>query len=113
MHTIRWYERIGLLDEIERSTDGRRRFGDRDLDWLDLLVKLRATGMPVAQMQRYTELVRAGAATEPERLRLLAAHRERVLADLATQRECLALLDYKIMTYGGTPRERHRPKEDQ
>ena len=60
-HTLRWYERIGLLPAIERGSDGRRRYGDSDLDWLSLLTKLRATGMPVRDMQRYAELVRSGA----------------------------------------------------
>ena len=59
-HTLRWYERIGLLATIERGGDGRRRFSDADLDWLSLLIKLRATGMPVRDMQRYAELVRSG-----------------------------------------------------
>jgi DNA-binding transcriptional MerR regulator len=60
-HTLRWYERIGLLGSIARGGDGRRRFSDSDLDWLSLLTKLRATGMPVRDMQRYAELVRSGA----------------------------------------------------
>ena len=51
-HTLRWYERIGLLAPIARGSDGRRRFSDADLDWLSLLTKLRATGMPVRNMQR-------------------------------------------------------------
>ncbi len=59
-HTLRWYERIGLLPPIERGGDGRRRFSDKDLEWLSLLTKLRATGMPVRDMQRYAELVRSG-----------------------------------------------------
>ncbi|MGH3154755.1 MAG: MerR family transcriptional regulator [Streptosporangiaceae bacterium] len=60
-HTLRWYERIGLLGSIERGGDGRRRFTDGDLDWLSVLTKLRDTGMPVRDMQRYAELVRSGA----------------------------------------------------
>jgi aryl-alcohol dehydrogenase-like predicted oxidoreductase len=56
-YTLRWYERIGLLPAIERGSDGRRRFSDRDLDWLATVTKLRATGMPVRDMQRYAELV--------------------------------------------------------
>lgn len=97
-HTLRWYERIGLLDAIERGGDGRRRFSNRDLDWLSTLVKLRATGMPVRDMQRYAELVRSGAG-EAERLELLKRHREEVRRALATQRECLKLLDAKIGHY--------------
>jgi DNA-binding transcriptional MerR regulator len=98
-HTLRWYERIGLLAAIERGGDGRRRFSDADLDWLSLLTKLRATGMPVLDMQRYAELVRSGAG-EAERIELLKRHREEVRRSLAAQRECLKLLDAKISYYG-------------
>ncbi len=97
-YTLRWYERIGLLDAIERGGDGRRRFSERDLDWLSTLTKLRATGMPVRDMQRYAELVRSGAG-EAERIELLKRHREEVRRALATQRECLKLLDAKIGHY--------------
>ena len=97
-HTLRWYERIGLLGAIERGGDGRRRFSDGDLDWLSLLIKLRATGMPVRDMQRYAALVRSGAG-EAERVELLKRHREEVRRALASQRECLKLLDAKIGNY--------------
>ena len=97
-HTLRWYERIGLLPAIERGSDGRRRYRDSDLDWLSLLTKLRATGMPVRDMQRYAELVRSGAG-HAERLDLLIKHREEVRRALAAQRETLKLLDAKIDTY--------------
>ena len=97
-HTLRWYERIGLLGSIERGGDGRRRFTEGDLEWLSLLTKLRATGMPVKDMQRYAELVRSGAG-QAERLELLERHREEVRRALASQRECLKLLDAKIGYY--------------
>ena len=97
-HTLRWYERIGLLDRIERGPDGRRRFGQKDLDWILLLIRLRATGMPVKDMQRYAELVRAGAGKQ-ERLELLSEHRSRVRAALVAQQECLQMLDTKIRIY--------------
>ena len=97
-HTLRWYERIGLLGAIERGGDGRRRFSDGDLDWLSLLTKLRATGMPVRDMQRYAGLVRSGAG-QAERIELLKKHRQEVRRALAAQRECLKLLDTKISFY--------------
>jgi DNA-binding transcriptional MerR regulator len=97
-YTLRWYERIGLLGQIERGSDGRRRFSDGDLDWLSLLTKLRATGMPVRDMQRYAELVRSGAG-QAERLKLLKRHREQVRRAIASQRECLKLLDAKVSNY--------------
>ncbi len=97
-HTLRWYERIGLLERIERGADGRRRFGERDVEWILLLVRLRSTGMSVRDMQRYAVLVRSGAG-EAERLALLEEHRQVVRAALVAQRECLELLDNKIRIY--------------
>src|SRR3954447_7126518 len=59
-HTLRWYERIGLMPHVDRSHTGQRRFTNRDLDWLAFVGKLRLTGMPVAHMVRYAELIREG-----------------------------------------------------
>lgn len=103
-HTLRWYERIGLLGPVERTSDGRRRFTDSDLDWLALISKLRDTGMPVKDMQRYAELTRSGAG-QAERLELLKSHRTEVRRALARQRECLKLLDFKIDNYSRRVRE--------
>jgi DNA-binding transcriptional MerR regulator len=97
-HTLRWYERIGLLDRVERGPDGRRRFSEADLEWVMLLHKLRTTGMRIRDMQRYAELVRSGGG-QAERLGLLEQHRELVLASLAQQEACLRVLDRKIDTY--------------
>ena len=69
----------GCCNESNAVRDGRRRFSDDDLNWLILLSKLRATGMPVRDMQRYAELVRSGAG-ERERLELLQRHRASVRA---------------------------------
>jgi DNA-binding transcriptional MerR regulator len=107
-HTLRWYERIGLLAPVERGSDGRRRFSDRDLDWLSTITKLRATGMPVRDMQRYAELVRSGAG-QAERLELLKRHREQVRRAIASQRECLKLLDAKITHYASGLKPQNKP----
>jgi DNA-binding transcriptional MerR regulator len=103
-HTLRWYERIGLVGPVSRGTDGRRQYSDKDLDWLTLITRLRETGMPVRDMQRYAELVRSGVGEE-ERLVLLKRHREEVRLALAAQRECLKLLNSKIDTYSRLVRE--------
>lgn len=96
--TVRWYERIGLLGRIPRGGDGRRKFGESDLAWLTLLTRLRATGMPVAQMLEYAELVRSGSG-EVDRLRLLEQHRERTNHLRAELDACTELLDTKIAIY--------------
>ncbi|MDJ1130624.1 MerR family transcriptional regulator [Streptomyces iconiensis] len=98
-HTLRWYERIGLMPHVDRSHTGQRRFTNRDLDWLALVAKLRLTGMPVAGMVRYAELVREGERTFPERKALLETTREDVLRRIAELRDTLSVLDYKIDVY--------------
>jgi len=101
VHTLRYYERIGLLDRVERDGSGRRSFGADDIAWIELLTKMRRTGMSIADLLRYAELVRGGAGTFPERLALLSAHREVVVARIAELTECLAVVDYKIDRYRG------------
>ncbi|MFE0579751.1 MerR family transcriptional regulator [Streptomyces sp. NPDC058874] len=98
-HTLRWYERIGLMPHVDRSHSGRRRFTDKDLDWLGFVGKLRATGMSVADMVRYAELVREGDHTAEARRELLERTRSEVRARLAELTDALAVLDYKIDMY--------------
>jgi DNA-binding transcriptional MerR regulator len=103
-HTLRWYERIGLMPHVDRSHTGQRRYRNRDLDWLDLVGKLRLTGMPVADMVRYAELVREGDHTYAERFALLKATREDVLARITELQGTLAVLDRKISFYADAGR---------
>ncbi|MEU6404575.1 MerR family transcriptional regulator [Streptomyces sp. NPDC046985] len=98
-HTLRWYERIGLMTHVDRSHTGQRRYSNRDLDWLDLVGKLRLTGMPVADMVRYAELVREGESTYGERYELLEATRLDVLNRIAELHDTLAVLNRKITFY--------------
>ncbi|MBH0780978.1 MerR family transcriptional regulator [Nocardia bovistercoris] len=97
--TLRWYERIGLMDYIGRDHTGRRRFSDRDLEWLTLIGRLRTTGMSVADMVRYAELVRLGDDTMPQRLAMFRKTRADVLAKIDELRQTVAVLDYKIDIY--------------
>ncbi|GHG73054.1 MerR family transcriptional regulator [Streptomyces griseocarneus] len=107
-HTLRWYERIGLMPHVDRSHTGQRRYTCRDLDWLDLVGRLRLTGMPVADMVRYAELVRQGEETFAERERLLSAHRDDVRRRIAELRSTLDVLDYKIDIYADARRASER-----
>ncbi|MCB5180922.1 MerR family transcriptional regulator [Streptomyces antimicrobicus] len=103
-HTLRWYERIGLMPHVDRSHSGQRRFSDADLHWLAFVGKLRATGMSVADMVRYAELVREGAHTFAERRELLERTRRDVAARIAELTDALGVLDHKIAHYGGKAR---------
>ncbi|MEV0458234.1 MerR family transcriptional regulator [Catellatospora methionotrophica] len=100
-YTLRWYEQVGLLDPIPRDHAGRRRYRLRDVERLDLLTKMRATGMPVREMVRYIALVRAGTHNRRERLELLEQHRTTVLRQISELQRDLAVIDRKITRYRG------------
>ncbi|MFJ2861443.1 MerR family transcriptional regulator [Kitasatospora sp. NPDC087314] len=100
-HTLRWYERIGLLDPVDRSASGQRRYSDADLHRLAFLGRLRLTGMPIADMLRYVELARQGERTFEARRQLLVDQREEVRQRVADLQATLAVLDYKIDLYSG------------
>jgi DNA-binding transcriptional MerR regulator len=102
VHTLRYYERAGLVvTAIDRTSSGRRRYHELDLDWITVCTKLRATGMPIKTVRRYAQLVSSGHGNEQERLVLLQAHRAEVVAMLAQVQENLALIDHKIDVYRG------------
>jgi DNA-binding transcriptional MerR regulator len=102
-HTLRYYERAGLVvSPVDRTTGGRRRYRELDLKWIIICTKLRATGMPIRGLRRYAELVAAGPGNEQDRLALLEAHRADVLARLAEIQENLKVIDHKIDVYRGS-----------
>lgn len=100
-HTLRYYERAGLLAPVARGENGHRRYSQDDLDWVRFLTLLRATGMPIAQMRRYMELVRAGTGNEAERLELFEQHREDMLARIDVLTNNLGAIERKIVVYSG------------
>jgi DNA-binding transcriptional MerR regulator len=102
VHTLRYYERAGLVvTTVDRTAAGRRRYRQLDLDWITVCTRLRATGMPIKTIRRYAQLVSAGPGNEEERLCLMEAHRADVIAQLAEIREHLQLIDHKIDVYRG------------
>jgi len=98
-HTLRYYERAGLLAPIERNGSGHRRFTAENVDWVIVCTRLRATGMPIRTIREYARLVHEGEGNEEERLALLEAHREQVLERLADVEHNLELIDFKIELY--------------
>jgi DNA-binding transcriptional MerR regulator len=98
-HTLRYYERIGLVQPVARARSGHRRYGEADIRWLELLKKLHATDMPIRKMLEYARLVRRGETTVAARRALLEAHRVDVEAKLEQLRSALALIARKIALY--------------
>jgi DNA-binding transcriptional MerR regulator len=99
LDTLRYYEKIGLLSDVDRTTGGRRIFSDDDLGWLALLRCLRDTGMPIAQMCRYAELAREGDHTAVERMELLREHAAQVEEQMRLLERQHAHLREKIRFY--------------
>ncbi|WP_432944170.1 MerR family transcriptional regulator [Kribbella sp. CA-253562] len=99
VETLRYYDREGLFGDLPRDSGGRRRFTPDALGLLDILLRLRRTGMPVEQVREFAEHVRAGDHLRAGRLALLRAHRERVAMDLAQLEADLEVIDWKIAAY--------------
>lgn len=100
-HTLRYYERIGLLD-VPRDSAGRRHYTPDDVDRVVFINRLRQLDMPIRDIQRYFELAALGPGTEPERLALLVEHREAVRVRMEALRIALDVVDFKIAKYGGS-----------
>jgi DNA-binding transcriptional MerR regulator len=98
-HTLRYYERAGLIGDVDRAASGHRRYGDEDLAWIHTIQCLRATGMPIRDIRRYAELARSGEDNWEARLALLEQHRAAVQAQLDEVQGHLAFIDRKITTY--------------
>jgi DNA-binding transcriptional MerR regulator len=98
-HTLRYYERIGLLAPVGRTVSGHRRYTDGDLGSIIFLMLLRETGMPIEDMQRFMALARQGEHTIRGRVDVLVAHRAELLSTLERLRGHLAALDHKIEVY--------------
>ena len=95
--TLRYYERIGLLESVGRNSGGHRRYTAHDLAWITLLLRLRDTGMPRAQMVRFAELRRQGDATLTERRLLLEDHQRALEQRLEELHQHMAALQQKIV----------------
>ncbi|MFI2754548.1 MerR family transcriptional regulator [Cellulomonas sp. P22] len=98
-HTLRYYERAGLIRSVARSAGNQRRYSASDIEWLRFLLRLRETGMPIAQMRKYAELRAEGTPTTEARLALLEAHRTGLHEQIALLLSHEKTLDAKIATY--------------
>ena len=110
--TIRWYEAQGLIPGVARDGGGRRTYTERHVGWLQLMDRLRRSGMSIAEMRRYTALVKLGRATLAQRREMLAAHRARIVETIAEYRAALRLIDGKVDFYDAWIASGERPKND-
>lgn len=100
VHALRFYEREGLLiGPIQRTAGGSRVYTEDDVSWLRLCIVLRASGMPIPTLRRYTDLCGQGPGTELDRLALLRAHQQDVTDKIRQLNECLDIVNYKVAVY--------------
>jgi DNA-binding transcriptional MerR regulator len=99
VHTLRYYERIGLIAPVARAAGGQRRYAGKDLAWIEFLLRLRTTHMPIGKMQQFATLRSAGDDTVAERRQLLQTHLAEVQLKIQTLQQCATDLQAKIEHY--------------
>ena len=99
-HTLRYYERIGLVT-VPRDASGHRLYGQDEIGRIVFITRLRLTAMPIRDIQAYFRLVAEGPGNEDQRLALLERHRDEVKARLVDLESALGVIEFKIATYGG------------
>ena len=97
-HTLRYYEKEGLL-EPERKSNGQRFYSEKDLEWVTFIKRLKETYMPLKEIKQYATLRALGDSTLKERQDLLALHRENLIQEMALLQDHLNKLDLKIEYY--------------
>jgi len=98
-HTLRYYERIGLIQAVARGSNGHRRYSLMDVDWIAFINRMKATGMSIERMQEFAELRRKGECSIPQRRTLLEQHNEQVQAHIHELEAALAALQDKVVYY--------------
>ncbi|MCZ8521607.1 MULTISPECIES: MerR family transcriptional regulator [Paenibacillus] len=99
VHTLRYYENIGLLSDIGRNENGYRCYSSADITWIEFLTRLKATGMPITNMLEIAELRKQGDSTLTERRILLEDHYKKVQQQMTELQNNLNLLAHKIVIY--------------
>ncbi|MFD3261508.1 MerR family transcriptional regulator [Paenibacillus lentus] len=108
-HTLRYYEKEGLLPFVKRSEGGIRRFSDDDLEWLGLICCLKETGMPIKQIKEFVDLSLLGGDTLKQRCEMLIKHKKSVEDEIKTMEKHLQKVTMKINHFTAQYEEHTRP----
>jgi DNA-binding transcriptional MerR regulator len=99
VHTLRYYEKAGILPKVGRNGGGHRRYSDNDLGWIGFVKMLKATGMALRDIRAFVAAEQRGKAGYAEKLRLLGAHKALMSSKIAEMQTLLERLDQKIAYY--------------
>ncbi|MGF1910876.1 MerR family transcriptional regulator [Vibrio kasasachensis] len=98
-HTLRYYEKVGLLKNVQRNTSGHRAYTSKDLDWICFVKRLKETGMPLSEILEYATLRELGSSTLLKREKLLEKHKDNLKNHIELQQSHLDALEEKIGLY--------------
>lgn len=98
-HTLRYYDREGLIPLITRTSSGIRQFSEDDLAWINLICCLRNSGMPLQEIKEFMQLCLKGKESLEERRELLEGHKERILEQIKNLDNSLNIINFKIDHY--------------
>jgi DNA-binding transcriptional MerR regulator len=98
-HTLRYYESIGLLQNINRNKQGYRSYSEEDIKWLSFITKLRESNMPISTILEYASLIRNGQSTKDQRKEILVKHKENILHQISLLNDSLQIVEDKIDYY--------------
>ena len=110
-HTLRFYEAEGILKPAARAANGHRRYHREDVLWLEFVLRLKQTGMPLAEIRQYAILRSQGEKTLHPRLAMLKLHRERLATKINELSTCAGALDDKIRVYRRMIAKPHAPNK--
>ena len=99
VHTLRYYEKAGILPIVGRNGGGHRRYSESDLGWIRFVSLLKATGMPLADIRAFITAEKRGEAGRPAKINVLQSHRARMTTSLAEMTSFLEKIDQKIAYY--------------
>jgi DNA-binding transcriptional MerR regulator len=110
-HTLRYYERIGLINPVPRTESGHRSYREVHLNRVRFIRRLRSTGMPIRNILSYFELVKHGGSTIDERLAIMETHRDSIVNQIDELRQNLEQIELKICSYKEDIMQSHLPSE--
>lgn len=99
IHTLRYYDKEGLMPFLERDRAGNRVFSETDFNWITMICCLKNTGMPIKEIKQYADWCTQGMQTIDERKVMISNHRKKVLIQLEDLKKDLKLIDSKIEVY--------------
>lgn len=99
IHTLRFYEKEGLLTNISRNDSGRRVYSELDLIWIQWIQRLKSTGMSLEDIKKFSVLRSSGDSSITDRKNMLIAHAKKLKTDIQRLKDELDIVEYKVEAY--------------